>query len=193
VHRSIPFRAALAAAALLVSFAPARAQSPIPDTNTSVEGVRVRAEAMQGATETLNAWRTAWERDDVGTLMRLYQKDALLVLPGGAAPLQGAPAIEQALRANLPHVGLIELGTVDAAVDDHLLYLYQRFIVAPGSDATGAATGQGQTGTATLVMQREGSRWKIRAQIFSPEQPSAQASAAPPPSPVQAAAGETGS
>ncbi|HEX8245580.1 MAG TPA: hypothetical protein VF541_18860, partial [Longimicrobium sp.] len=86
--------------------------------------------------------------------------------------------------------------TVDAAVDDHLLYIYQRFIVAPASDASGAATGEGQTGTATLVLQREGTRWKIRAQIFSPEPSSTQATASAgsssSPSPAQATAGDTG-
>ncbi len=164
-NRRFSLRAVLAAAALLVPFAaaPARAQvALIPDNNMSGEQMRFRAEAMQLATETLNAWRTAWEADDVRALMRLYQRDALLVLPGVGTPSQGARAIEQALQSGLPRMGKVELATVDAAVDDHLLYIYQKFVVEPGTDA-------GAAGTATLVMQREGSRWKIRAQIFSPE------------------------
>jgi len=180
-----PFRAALAAAALLVPLAaaPARAQTAlIPDTNMNPEMLRFRAEAMQDATDALNTFRNAWERDDVRGLMRLYQKDALLVLPGATAPTQGTQAIEQALQASLPRVGKIELGVVDAVVDDHLMYIYQRFVVEPG---TGAAA-EGMAGTATLVMQREGSRWRIRAQIFSPEV--MQSAAAPVPAPSAATA-----
>src|SRR3954465_12034322 len=79
-HSCTPGRAALAAAALLASLAaaPAHAQAAlIPDTNMSPEIFRFRAEAMQDATDALNTWRTAWERDDVRGLLRLYQKDAL--------------------------------------------------------------------------------------------------------------------
>jgi ketosteroid isomerase-like protein len=189
-HSRTPLRAALAVAALAAALAaaPARAQvGLIPDnSNMTPELARVRIEAMQGATETLNAWSTAWARDDVRALMRLYQKDALVVLPTSSAPSQGEQAIAQALQASLPALGRIELGTVDVAVDDHLLYLYQKFVVEPGTAAGGGATGSGVTGTATLVMQREGSRWKIRAQIFSPEV--VQSAIAPTASPAQAAA-----
>jgi ketosteroid isomerase-like protein len=177
VHIRKTVRAALAAAALLVPLAavPARAQVPlIPDAGGSAESQRFRVEAMQQATETLTDWRNAWANDDVRAMVRLYQKDAMLVLPDGGAPAQGAGAIERALKAALPGVGAIELGAVDAAVDDHLLYIYQRFVVNPGP------AGAGSTGTATLVMQRDGGHWKIRAQIFSPEPAQAQAQAASP-------------
>lgn len=178
-----PIRAAAAAAALLVPLAaaPARAQVPlIPDAGGSAESQRYRAEAMQQATETLTAWRTAWAADDVRALLRLYDRNAMLVLPDGGAPSQGAAAIQQALQATLPKLGAVELGVVDAAVDDHLLYIYQRYVVdaAPG--------GTGSTGTATLVMQRDGGHWRIRAQIFSPEPVQAQASADAPASPPAA-------
>jgi len=185
VHHSRTLcRAALGAAALLASLAaaPAHAQTAlIPDTNMNPEIFRFRAEAMQDATDALNTWRTAWERDDVRALLRLYQKDALLVLPGAPAPSQGVAAIEQVLTTSLPKAGRMELGVVDAVVDDHLMYIYQRFVMAPGADGT-----EGMAGTATLVMQREGSRWRIRAQIFSPEV--VQAAAAPVPAPTQATA-----
>jgi uncharacterized protein (TIGR02246 family) len=184
-HSRTLFRAAVAAAALAapLAAAPAHAQAAlIPDTNMSPEIFRFRAEAMQDATDALNTWRTAWERDDVRELLRLYQKDALLVLPGAATPTQGVAAIEQVLKTNLPKVGRMELGVVDAVVDDHLMYIYQRFVMGPG--ANGA---EGMAGTATLVMQREGSRWRIRAQIFSPEVVQS-AAAAPVPAPSQATA-----
>jgi uncharacterized protein (TIGR02246 family) len=195
VPRSRTFgRGALAIAALLVPLAaaPARAQAgiiPSQNNDLSPDVMRFRAAAMQDATLTLNNWRTAWEQDNVDQLMRLYQRDALLVLPGATTPSQGAQAIEQALQQNLPKMGNIVWRVVDAAVDDHLLYIYQRYVVepVPGDTASEPAV---QSGTATLVMQREGRNWRIRAQIFSPELPAApatqSAAAAPTPSPVQA-------
>lgn len=195
-HSRTLARAALAAAALLVPLAalPARAQAgiiPSQNNDLSPDVQRYRAVAMQEAAQSLNAWRTAWEQDAVDDLLRLYQRDALLVLPGSAAPSQGTQAIEQALKDALPKLGSIHTRVVDAAVDDHLLYIYQRYVVDANPADTAAADAPVQSGTATLVMQREGNRWRIRAQIFSPETPPAPASqsaaaAAPAPAPMQA-------
>jgi ketosteroid isomerase-like protein len=185
---------ALAAAILIVPLAaaPARAQAgiiPSQNNDLSPDVQRFRAAAMQDAQQTLNAWRAAWEQDDVNDLMRLYQKDALVVLPGTTTPAQGTQAIEEALKENLPKLGVIQWRFVDAAIDDHLLFIYQRYVVEP-SVADTSAERSVQSGTATLVLQRDGNRWRIRAQIFSPEfpapAPAATAAATPQPSPVQA-------
>jgi ketosteroid isomerase-like protein len=163
-------RRALAAAALLVAaHAGGLAAQAVPGIQVDADGdrVRYRAEAMRSTTVMLGNWRNAWTRDDFAALEGFYLPNALLLFPGQETPAQGTAEVRAALEARLRTLGRVELQPVDASVGDDLLYLYQRYAVAadPGSD--GLSDQPALAGTATTVLQRDGGRWKIRAQVFS--------------------------
>lgn len=166
---SMRTRSILLAAALLapLAAAPARAQSvPVPINNAAEARQRFRAEAMRDAMILLGEWRTAWENGDARAVARQYDRNALLLLPGRAAPLQGRAAIEEALRAELPRLGSIQFRLVDSEVGDQLLYLFQEFTLQP-SGATPAASAAPVAGKTTFLLERDaGGGFKIRAQMF---------------------------
>jgi ketosteroid isomerase-like protein len=153
----------LKATALLLPLAavPARAQAvPVPLNNAAEARQQFRAQSMREAMILLGEWRTAWESQDLRALARQYDRDALLVLPRAGSPLQGRAAIESALRAELSHLGSIQLQLVDSEVGDGLLYLFQDFTLSPPQ-------GTPTVGSSTLVLARDGGGdWKIRAQTF---------------------------
>ena len=177
------FRNTLAGAALVLALTPAgaRAQSAL----SAVENARSRAEATRDAMTMLGQWQSAWTRDDVRTLSRLYDPDALLRLPGQPAAVQGRAAVEELLRARLPALGGLEVETIDVEVGGQLLYLFQRYTIAPAAGAAGAPT-LALSGNVTTVLERDSSNgWRIRAQTF--EAPGAGSSAAAAASPTPAA------
>ena len=166
--------AASAALALVLAPAGARAQSALSAT----ENARYRAEATRDAMTMLGQWQNAWTRDDVRTLSRLYDPEALLRLPGQPAAVQGREAVEQLLRARLPAFGTLEVETVDVEVGGQLLYLFQRYSIAPADAARPSALAL--SGNVTTVLERDASTgWRIRAQTF--EAPAAAASTAAAP------------
>jgi ketosteroid isomerase-like protein len=174
---SARFRAALAAAAVLVPLAAtgARAQAlPTPRDDTDERLSEYRGELLRDATAMLDRWRAAWGNDDVTALMRFYNRKAVVQFPGDRAIQQGSSNVETALKAQLPTAGLIEFGLLDAEVSDNLLYVVERYTLLPlGPAAADSASEPAPpvTGTATLVLVRERGGWKIRAQMFMPPAP----------------------
>lgn len=170
---STPRRAllrAFAAAALgVAAHAGALHAQTMPGVHVDPVGdrVRFRGEAMNAATVMLGNWRNAWTRDDFAALAGFYALNALLLFPGQETPAQGTAEVRAALEARLRSVGRVDLQLVDVSVADDMLYLYQRYAVAtdPGGDAV--SDEPAFAGTATTVLQRDGDRWKIRAQVFS--------------------------
>jgi ketosteroid isomerase-like protein len=171
------FRNTLAGAALCLALAPAgaHAQSAL----SASENARYRAEATRDAMTMLGEWQSAWTRDDLRTLSRLYDADALLRLPGEPAAVQGREKVEEALRARLPAFGGMEVETVDVEVGDRLLYLLQRYTIAPAGAAGPSALAL--SGNFTTVLERDARGWRIRAQTFeAPAEGSAAVAAALP-------------
>jgi ketosteroid isomerase-like protein len=163
------FRRALAAAVLsLAAHTGAAAQIPgVLQGDVSANRVRYRAEAMREATVMLGNWRNAWTRDDFAALETFYLPDALLLFPGQAAPARGTAEVRAVLEARLRTVGRVELQPVDASVGDDMIYLYQRYALATDPGDGSVSDEPALAGTATTVLQRDGGRWKIRAQVFS--------------------------
>lgn len=183
-------RSLLVAAALAAPFAaaPARAQAvPVPINNAAEARQRFRAEAMREAMILLGEWRTAWESGDARAVARQYDRNALLLLPGKASPVQGRAAIEEALKAELPKLGSIQFQLVDSEVGDQLLFLYQSFTLQPGGATQAANTGP-MAGKTTFLLERDpGGGFKIRAQMFQVDPPAGDA----PHPPQQAAVSDS--
>lgn len=165
------FRNTLAGAVLALALVPAgaRGQSAL----SAAENARYQAEATRDAMVMLGEWQNAWTRDDLRTLSRLYGPNALLRLPGEPAAVQGRAQVEELLRSKLPAFGEMEVETIDIEVGDQLLYLFQRYTIAP-ADAAGPAA-LALSGNCTTVLERDAGGWRIRAQTF--EAPAAASSA----------------
>jgi ketosteroid isomerase-like protein len=166
-------------AALLISASAARAQLvPVPENNSASERQRYRAEAMRDAMFMLGNWQNAWARDDVNGILRQYDPNALLVLPEQPERAQGTSELRALLQARLAALGRIEFQLVDAEVGDRLIYLYQRFTIAPANEAADLSTPPAFNGTCTTVLESNAEgRWRIRAQVFIPGPPTAASSA----------------
>jgi ketosteroid isomerase-like protein len=164
--------------ALALTSGAVRGQSaPGAGSVSASEHARYRGEATRDAMGMLAQWQTAWTRDDVRTLSRLYDPNALLRLPGQAAAVQGRAAVEELLRTRLPAFGRIEVETIDVEVGGRLLYLFQRYTIAP-ADASGPAS-LALSGNCTTVLERDSnSGWRIRAQTFEAPAGAARAGAA---------------
>jgi ketosteroid isomerase-like protein len=169
---------ACAALALALTSVGARGQSvPGPGSQGSAGQARYRAEAVRDAMVVLDEWQSAWTRDDVRALGRLYHKDAMLRLPGQPAGVQGRAAVAELLRSRLPEFGGMELEAVDVEAGDQLLYLFQRYTMASPDSSAGPSALAPLSGTCITVLERDaGSGWRIRSQIF--EAPGAVPSAA---------------
>lgn len=164
-------RFALLAAAALVSLSATAAHAqalPNPRDDTDARVSQYRMDVLREASVTLNAWRDAWAGDDVRALLRLYDSKAVVQLPGDVTTRQGVAGVETALKAQLPGVGRMELGLLDAEVSGDLLFIYQSFMLTPVPGDSASADVEPVTGTSTLVMKRERGGWKIRAQMFLP-------------------------
>src|SRR3954463_8653788 len=128
--------------ALLLVFASAgavRAQVPGAVNHAADERAAYRAVAMRDAMVMLGDWQNAWIRDDLRSLSRLYDQDAMVRLPG-AAEVQGRAKLAELLRDRLPQLGRVELLPVDARVGGELLYLFQRYTIAPPDEASDLST-----------------------------------------------------
>jgi ketosteroid isomerase-like protein len=158
---------ACAALALALTSVGARGQAvPGPGSPGAAEQARYRAEAVRDAMVVLDEWQSAWTRDDVRALGRLYHKDAMVRLPGQPAGVQGRAAVAEMLRARLPELGGVELEAVDLEAGDQLLYLFQRYTIA-SPDGSADPSAVALSGTCTTVLERDaGSGWRIRSQIF---------------------------
>jgi ketosteroid isomerase-like protein len=164
------FRHAFAAAVLSLAAHAGAAAQAVPGVlqgDAPANRVRFRAEAMREATVMLGNWRNAWTRDDFAALEAFYLPDALLLFPGQAAPAQGTAEVRALLQARLRTVARVELQPVDASVGDDMIYLYQRYAIAADPGDGGVSDEPALAGTATTVLQRDGGRWKIRAQVFN--------------------------
>jgi len=170
---------ACAALALALTSVGARAQAaPEPGSPGAAEQARYRAEAVHDAMVVLEEWQSAWTRDDLRALGRLYHKDAMLRLPGQPAGVQGRAAVAELLRARLPELGGMELEPVDVEAGDQLLYLFQRYTIASPDGSADPSALAARSGTCTTVLERDaGSGWRIRSQIF--EAPGAEPGAVP--------------
>ena len=156
---------ACAAFALALTSVGARAQAvPGQGSPNAAEYARYRAESVREAMVVLSEWQSAWTRDDVRALGRLYHPDALVRLPGQAAGVQGRDAVSELLRAHLSELGGMEVEAIDVEAGDQLLYLFQRYTLAPREGSAALAL----SGTCTTVLERAtgSSGWRIRSQIF---------------------------
>jgi len=128
---------------------------------------RLRAMAMQGVQRTLEDWSDAWMEDDADKMAELYRRAASVRgLPFGARA--GRERIVRELDRYLEDNGSVTLEMQEFDASGELAYAvasyrYRRL-------EAGAPGGALQQGTVLMVFRRRGDDWRIRSQLFRPEQ-----------------------
>ena len=147
----------------LLGSPPAHAQHvPGIDRITQPQAREDRANLLREANRTLGEWQSAWARNDVRAVARLYAENAFLRMPNGTQ-LQGRNAIGKMLSDSLAELGSFNLGLADAEPGD-MVYISGPFIYSDPDPLRPPVTG-----LHTVVLRFTGGSFKIRAQIFVPD------------------------
>jgi ketosteroid isomerase-like protein len=109
------------------------------------------------------AWRTGGEMD----LSELYAPQATLLQPGGP-PLRGRDGVAAFSRATRPLTSGVRTGMQDLEACEGFAYLSGYYAIDPRTANRGSSNGRHFT-----VIQQEGGKWLIRAQLFVPDSASA--------------------
>jgi uncharacterized protein (TIGR02246 family) len=155
---------------IALSFGAATAHAQIvpgaPSTDWEREGHEYRAEILKAYNELIDDWRSAWERGDARATAEFYSDRGLLVV-GDSESLEGRAAIKRYLEGVAPRTLEIRTGLRDFVTSERLAYARGTFYLEVR--ARDGVNNQVLTGTAVTVLVREGRRWRIRSQVFSPE------------------------
>lgn len=139
---------------------------PVQTQDVQREMREYTAEVLKEYHGLMNEWSAAWERRDARALAQRYTDDAILYMDG-EEPVQTRRAIEEHFRRVLSTSGQARLGVVDFVVSGSLAFGSGRYTYE-GSSAEGALPIE--SGTYTVLLRREGRRWRIRSQLFRAEE-----------------------
>ena len=124
-----------------------------------------RADVLRDYNALMETWRTALEKRDARTAMNLYSDAAYVRLPEGQL-VSGRSAIQNDVEALVHNLVEIRTGLTDFVASSRLAYalgpFWYQYRTKEGSLTS-------VTGTYLAVLVREGSRWKIRSQVFNPD------------------------
>lgn len=135
--------------------------SPDPDAIELglTEGGEIPRAAFLAAVTTLASITRAWTANDATGIAASFGRNALLHLPGEAAPVRGA-AIEGGLRAALDRYGELSTLELDFTASGRLAVMVGRHsLAAPGEEGHG--------GHYILILAREGQTWRIRSFVLA--------------------------
>lgn len=150
---------------------PGAAQIPGGDPSDSrarweAARARMRAEALSGVRETLERWSQAWFDDDAEGLADLYTEGASVRgLPFGTGLHRDG--IRERFDEALPEVGDIRLDLNEFDASGQLAYGVGRYRYRPLHSGAGDEL---RSGTVLMVFLKEGGDWKVRSQLFRPEE-----------------------
>ncbi len=155
--------------ALLIPQAGTRAQL-MPGGRT-VDVGRLRGDfynqMVAKVTEVMNSFQGAWRTRGEVDLPPLYAPQATVLQPGGL-PLKGREGVEAFSRAAGPLTSGIRTGMQDLEACEGFAYLSGYYAMDPRTADRGSSSGRHFT-----VIQQEGGKWLIRAQLFVPDSASA--------------------
>lgn len=154
---------------VITGYQPVEAQIlPGPQrTDWDQEQRKYSAEALEGVRQLMADWQGAVASDDASAVARYYTDNAVAHL-WDDAPLEGRPAIEQALRAALPTISALETGVSDFSASGRLFYVFGRFWYQHEPEGESA---RAVTGVYVVVAERGNRDWRIRSQIFKEDPP----------------------
>jgi uncharacterized protein (TIGR02246 family) len=121
-----------------------------------------RAEVIGKVNDALLAWSASWSRDDLEGVADLYREDANII-EGGGAPIRGPDAIREWLAARLETDGHAQLHLQDFDARGGMAMAHSTFRISAADESTA------DTGNVVTVFIQDGSRWRIRSQLFMRE------------------------
>jgi ketosteroid isomerase-like protein len=163
----LPIRPVLILLLLAVAASPALGQHFPGGVSTDWEKDRLeyRADVLRDYNALMETWRTALEKRDARTAGSLYSDAAYVRLPERQL-VSGRSAIQGDVENLVPNLVEIRTGLTDFVASSRLAYalgpFWYQYRTSDGSLTS-------VTGTYLAVLVREGSKWKIRSQVFDPE------------------------
>lgn len=122
---------------------------------------RYRSEVLGEVGGLMEEWLTAWNEDDVASIIETFMEDAVLMLDD--ARMAGLESIGEALSAKLSTVGPIEYSLTDFDVRGEMAFATTRFRYAENPGRPGSSEASGHL---IWILVKQGSSWKIRSQVF---------------------------
>ena len=116
-----------------------------------------RAEVIGKVNDALLAWSASWSRDDLEGVA-----DATVIEDGGV-PIRGPDAIREWLAARLATDGHAQLHLQDFDARGGMAMAHSTFRITAADESTA------DTGNVVTVFIQDGSRWRIRSQLFMRE------------------------
>jgi ketosteroid isomerase-like protein len=118
-----------------------------------------RAEVIGKVNDALLAWSASWSGDNLEELADLYREDATVIEDGGV-PIRGPDAIREWLAAHLATDGYAQLHLQDFDARGGMAMAHSTFRINAADESTA------DTGNVITVFIQDGSRWRIRSQLF---------------------------
>lgn len=163
--------ALLAVVGIFALGAPLAAQIPGGDPDESLQRRQVarlkyRAATLGKVNDVLEDWSNDWRDDDADALADRYAESATVRgLPFGGA--NGREAIETALGELLSRAGDVRLRLQDFEASGRLAFGLGRYEFSTAAETSGSVTRKGEV---LIVFERIRDDWKIRSQLFRPDE-----------------------
>lgn len=153
---------------LLLCFSWSGASAQVVPGQGSLDWNRERAgytaDLLRDYNSLMSDWREAWQEGDTSSLAALYSEGAYFFTPDQQV-IQGKQAIQRHHATGAPVLD-VRTGVSDFVASARLAYAVGPFWYQQ------EVAGEVRTisGTYITVMAREAGRWKIRSQVFTPQQ-----------------------
>lgn len=150
---------------------PTTVQAQLMPGGRTVDVGRLRgdfySQMVAKVTEVMDSFQGAWRTGGEVDLSDLYAPQATLLQPGGQ-PLKGRRGVAAFSRATGPSTSGVRTGMQDLEACEGFAYLSGYYAIDPRTADRGSSNGRHFT-----VIQQEGKKWLIRAQLFVPDSASA--------------------
>ncbi len=149
-------------------FAPTEAGAPYPGLSESgavgaielgtTESGNVPRDAYIASLTQMAALRRAWAGRDAPAIGRLFERNALLHMPGLEVPARGA-AIVDAVRNAMDGFGTLHTVELDFTASGRLAVVVGRYVLE-------GSGGRSADGRYIATLSRDGTSWRIRSLVF---------------------------
>ena len=156
--------AALALALAACTHGGKTAEKPVPQVAATP------AEVVSAGRAAVEQWRQAYEIKSLDALAKLYAHDSDVVLVQEGTALVGWPSIEGALKDRLARANAIHVRLKDVQVASLAPSVATAVAQMTREIATGATTVT-ESGTLSLVLEKQGDAWVIALEHYSYKRP----------------------
>lgn len=125
--------------------------------------IEYRGTVLNEASQLLERWREAWNREQSSRLAGMYTEDATLVPPRSRQPARGRQEIEGYFQRALNGAGEIRVSFSDFDVGGNLAFAMGSFDYTASRSSDLPVRVQGSF---VMVFRQDGNTWRIRSHLF---------------------------